>query len=107
MNKLWVSDVVAVGNSSNCDTQGAGWWSVVKDEVVKNGNNCHTNCLIYAEKKVDNLDASSWVLLLAGSYWDCVRCSTPFNIIYSRRMSHPHFAFLIVLFTSAHCVLEN
>ena len=33
MNKLWMYDVVAVGNSSSRDTHGAGWWSVVEDEV--------------------------------------------------------------------------
>ena len=28
-----MSDVVAVGNNSSRDTQGAGWWLVVEDEV--------------------------------------------------------------------------
>ena len=33
MNKLWMSDVIAVGNKSSRDTHGAGWWSVVEDEA--------------------------------------------------------------------------
>ena len=33
MSKLWMSDVVAVGNNSSRDTHGAGWWSLVEDEV--------------------------------------------------------------------------
>ena len=32
MSKLWMSDVVAVGNNSSRDTHGAGWWSVVDDK---------------------------------------------------------------------------
>ena len=32
-SKLWISDVVAVGNNSSRDTHGAGWWSLVKDET--------------------------------------------------------------------------
>ena len=33
MSKLWMSDVVAVGNNSSRDTHGAGWWSVVDDKT--------------------------------------------------------------------------
>ena len=33
MNKLWMSDVVAVGNNSSRDTHDAGWWSLVEDEA--------------------------------------------------------------------------
>ena len=33
MNKLWMSDVVAVGTNSSRDTHGAGWLSVVKNEA--------------------------------------------------------------------------
>ena len=33
MSKLWISDVVAIGNNSCRDTQGVGWWSVAKDEL--------------------------------------------------------------------------
>ena len=33
MSKLWMSDVVAVGNNSSRDTHGAGWWSLVEDEA--------------------------------------------------------------------------
>ena len=30
MSKLWMSDVVEVGNNSSRDTHGAGWWFVFK-----------------------------------------------------------------------------
>ncbi len=33
MSKLWMSDVVAVGNNSSRDTHGAGRWSLVEDEA--------------------------------------------------------------------------
>jgi hypothetical protein len=33
ISKLWMSDVVAVGNNSSRDAHGAGWWSLVEDET--------------------------------------------------------------------------
>ena len=33
MSKLWMSDVVAVGNNSSHYTHGAGWWSLVEDKM--------------------------------------------------------------------------
>ena len=33
MSKVWMSDVVAVGNTSSRDTYDAGWWSMVEDEA--------------------------------------------------------------------------
>ena len=67
MRKLSMSDVVAVGNNSSRDTQGAGWWYVVKDEVsVEWDRNATRIVSIFAEKKVENLVASSWMLLLTG-----------------------------------------
>ena len=54
------------------------------------GLKCHTNVTIFAGKKVENLDASSWMLLLTGRQRDFLRCSSPFNRRYSRRLSHPY-----------------
>ena len=33
MSKLWMFDVVAVGNNSSRDTHCVGWWSLVEDDA--------------------------------------------------------------------------